>query len=207
MRPASRRLAGLAAIWVLLASPVADGVMVSVADAAETTPTFYSLNGGSTPAAYPKFSAGLRRWRHRPPPDSVDRLEPEAATYVGRGAALLLPPQDQASSFAILSSDPSFPETEFALALKALDPVTLPDDVAEQLRPKANMNPSFSGIVDSPPGPSSELYVAPDQGGGSPGDSNLRLPVTPVPEPESWAMLLAGLGVTTVIARRRKTRS
>jgi hypothetical protein len=32
------------------------------------------------------------------------------------------------------------------------------------------------------------------------------VPVTPVPEPESYAMLLAGLGLMATIARRRRAK-
>ena len=43
----------------------------------------------------------------------------------------------------------------------------------------------------------------PDIGNGDPGGFT---PTTPVPEPETYAMLLAGLGVMGAIARRRKQR-
>jgi hypothetical protein len=48
-----------------------------------------------------------------------------------------------------------------------------------------------------------------DGAGNSPGFSNLTLfardmVTTPVPEPETYGMLLAGLGVLGLVARRRK---
>lgn len=50
-----------------------------------------------------------------------------------------------------------------------------------------------SGIVNPAPGTANIAYVA------------AQLQITPVPEPETFAMLLAGLGVMGAIARRRKT--
>ena len=37
------------------------------------------------------------------------------------------------------------------------------------------------------------------------GAAGPQFEVTPVPEPETWAMLLAGIGLMGAVARRRRT--
>ena len=44
------------------------------------------------------------------------------------------------------------------------------------------------------------------QGYGTSGDYSSDTPISPIPEPETYAMLLAGLGLMGFVARRRKSR-
>ena len=55
---------------------------------------------------------------------------------------------------------------------------------------------TFSGTADYPTYGDTSAFL-----------DNVRMTVTPVPEPETYALMLAGLGVLGAIARRRKCQS
>jgi hypothetical protein len=74
----------------------------------------------------------------------------------------------------------------------SLDVAIPGDDLTVMLDPMITIDPIF--LLDNP---GYSLIVSPGIGNG---------PTNPVPEPESYAMLLAGLGLLGFLARRRKLK-
>jgi hypothetical protein len=78
-------------------------------------------------------------------------------------------------------------------------PVVTP---ADQLPPAGGTSAEANPAPTTTP-PDAVTPFAPGGDGLPPGGTVLPTPVTPVPEPASWLMLLAGLGITSWLARRR----
>jgi PEP-CTERM motif len=112
----------------------------------------------------------------------------------------------------LISFDMSFLNTNFTLANAADYPTTLPDVSfqdgsflglslsIDSVTPNAGFT-FVAGSVDS-----SDAFLAVDTNLGLTGAGNVAYSLTaPVPEAETYAMLLAGLGVMGAAARRRKS--
>lgn len=69
--------------------------------------------------------------------------------------------------------------------------------------PPAGGTPGEANPAPTTTAPGTVTPFAPVGDGLPPGGTVLPTPVTPVPEPATWLMLLAGLGITTWLARRR----
>lgn len=97
----------------------------------------------------------------------------------------------------------------------------LPNQVMDVIAPGSAANPGTPGgniapppfPIPGPPGSSGGLIPPPPGGGGSSGGGTPPIPpgpppppvVTPVPEPATWIMMIAGIGLIGLQLRRRRT--
>ncbi|MDC8759352.1 MHFG family PEP-CTERM protein [Janthinobacterium fluminis] len=135
---------------------------------------------------------------------NVSRItrKPQAPGTAGAGAAGGAPANYAAA--ALPGTVPSTPSTPY----EELRPGSLHGDVpAIGSSPEALLSPGLTqgpGFLASGLASSAAILSGSPGGSGRAKSQGLVVPLTPVPEPETWGMLLAGMAVLAVAARRRR---